>query len=97
MEPDPQYEAFMAAFAETDEDQNTGKPKKKQRSQFTNAPRHSLWNNEEDNYNPANPSSTKSPDSYARRQEFLAKVSAAAGSKYISWLWNEAVWGHTVM
>jgi hypothetical protein len=91
----------MAAFAETDEDESTGKPKKKQRSRFAHVPRHPLWNNEEwneeDNYNPANPSSSKSPDSYNRRQEFLAKVSAVAGSKYISWLGNEAVRGHAVI
>lgn len=86
--PDPQYEAFIAALAEADEDEVTEKPKKRLRSRFTRSPGHAPWNteawDEEDDHNPAQPSSTESPDSNTRRQEFLAKVSAAAGSMYIS-------------
>jgi hypothetical protein len=78
----------MAAFGEADEDGITVKPQKKLWSQSTRTIRQGFWNDEklkaEDDYNPADPSSTNSPDSYIRRQEFLAKVSAAAGGMYIS-------------
>jgi hypothetical protein len=85
-ESDPQYEAFTAAFGEADEDESPEKTKQKLRRRSTRTTEHGLWNNEEwdeeDDYNPADPSSTKSPDSHTRRQEFLAKASAAAGSMY---------------
>jgi hypothetical protein len=78
----------MAAFGEEDEDESTEKPKKRHRSRFSRSTRRRPKNREEsdeeeDDYNPADPISTKSPDSHTRRQEFLAKVSAAAGSKHI--------------
>jgi hypothetical protein len=84
-EPDPQYEAFMADLGEADQNLSSEKPKRKHRDRVTRATRHRPSNNEElqeDDSNPADPSSTNSPDSFIRRQEFLAKVSAAAGSKY---------------
>jgi hypothetical protein len=83
-EPDPQYEAYMAAFAEEDEDESNEKSKNKHRGRYARSTkrRHqSEEDSEESEYNPAEPQS-RSPDSHSRRQEFLAKVAAAAGSKY---------------
>lgn len=85
-EPDPQYEAFMDALIGDEEDESSEKARKRHRGRFTRGtkhrPRNSEESEEEDYYNPAEPSSTKAPDSNTRRQELLAKVAAAAGSKY---------------
>lgn len=85
-EPDSQYEAFLAAFTEEDEDESNEKPKNKHRSRFARSTkrRHQYEDesDEESDYNPAEPQSSRYPDSYVRRQEYLAKVAAAAGSKY---------------
>jgi hypothetical protein len=78
----------MDAFAAREEDEANEKPTKKLRSRFGRSLKHrpkkaEEWEeDEEDNYNPAYPRSDKAPDSSARRQEFLAKVAAAAGSTY---------------
>lgn len=83
-ESDPQYEAYLAAFTE-DEDESTEKVKNKHRGRYARSTkrRHQYEEDseEESEYNPAEPQS-RSPDSHSRRQEFLAKVAAAAGSKY---------------
>jgi hypothetical protein len=83
-EPTPQYEAYLAAFTE-DEDESNEKSKNKHRGRYARSTkrRHQYEgeSDEESEYNPAEPLS-RSPDSYSRRQEFLAKVAAAAGSKY---------------
>jgi hypothetical protein len=83
-EPDPQYEAYLAAFIEEYEGESIEKAKGKHRGRYTRSTkrRHQYEDSDEDSeYNPAEPQS-RSPDSYSRRQEFLAKVAAAAGSKY---------------
>jgi hypothetical protein len=85
-EPDSQYEAFLAAYAEEDDDESFEKTKNKHRSRFARSTKrrnkYEEESDEESDYNPAEPQSSRSPDSYTRRQEFLAKVAAAAGSKY---------------
>jgi hypothetical protein len=87
--PDPQYEAFMEAWTESEGNESTERTTKRHRSRFTRGTKHRPRNIEESeeeySYNPAEPSSTTDPDSYTRRQEFLAKVAAAAGSTYISY------------
>jgi hypothetical protein len=77
----------MASFGENDYDEESiEKPRNKIRSRHARSAKHRSRNNfesdEDDDSNPAEPASTKSPDSHTRRQEFLAKVAAAAGSKY---------------
>jgi hypothetical protein len=84
-EPDPQYEEFMAKFGEDSEEEITEKPKNKHRARYARSPKHKARYNpesDEDNEsNPAQPDSETAPDSNTRRQEFLAKAAAAAGSK----------------
>jgi hypothetical protein len=84
-EPDPQYEAYLATFAEEDQDESNEKAKNKHRGRYARSTkrRHQYEEDseEESEYNPAEPQS-RSPDSYSRRQEYLAKVAAAVGSKY---------------
>jgi hypothetical protein len=76
----------MANYGDDNEDERSEKPRNKYRSRYArSAKRRSKYNedsDEDDDFNPAEPESTKSPDSYIRRQEFLAKVAAAAGSKH---------------
>jgi hypothetical protein len=82
--PDPQYEAYLAAFTEQDEDENISNAKNKHRGRYARSARRHKYeedSDEESEYNPAEPQS-RSPGSHSRRQEFLAKVAAAAGSKY---------------
>jgi len=84
-QPDPQYEAYLAAFTEEYEDGSAEKLKNKYRGRHARSTkrRHQYeeGSGEESEYNPAEPQS-RSPDSYTRQQEFLAKVAAAAGSMY---------------
>jgi hypothetical protein len=83
-EPDSQYEAYLAAFTEEDEYESKEKSKYKQRGRYARSTRRRQSEEdsyEEIGYNPAEPQS-RSPDSHSRRQEYLAKVAAAAGSMY---------------
>jgi hypothetical protein len=82
--PDPQYEAYLAAFTEGDEYESMEKGKNKHRGRYARSTHRRTSeedSDEESDYNPAEPQS-RSPDSYNRRQEYLAKVAAAAGSMY---------------
>jgi hypothetical protein len=86
-DPDPEYEAFMDALTEDEEDESVEKTRKRHRGRFTRGTKHRPRNieeseEEEDHYNPAEPRSSKAPDSNTRRQELLAKAAVAAGSKY---------------
>jgi hypothetical protein len=75
----------MAKFGEDSEEETTEKPRSKHRGRYARSPKHiARYNSEsdEDNEsNPAQPDSETAPDSNIRRQEFLAKAAAAAGSK----------------
>jgi hypothetical protein len=83
-QPDPQYEAYLAAFTEEDEYESMEKGKNKHRGRYARSARRRNGeedSGEESDYNPAEPLS-RSPDSHNRRQEYLAKAVAAAGSMY---------------
>jgi hypothetical protein len=83
-QPDPQYEAYLAAFTEEDEYESMEKGKNKHRGRYARSARRRNGeekSGEEIGYNPAEPQ-TRYPDSHNRRQEYLAKVAATAGSMY---------------
>jgi hypothetical protein len=85
-EPDSQYEAILAALTDDYDYDVSQHPKNKHRGRLARSTKRRNKNNEdseeENDSNAAEPQSSKAANSYIRRQEFLAKAAAAAGSEY---------------